>query len=162
MKDIMFKKDADSVNFFFLFKTAAQILMSILSAVMIGTFAIFYALRPYSDISDNSYFMIVFFIASLLTFKMYHRYKWLSVRKRLEIKDGELIFYLADALLNTIPVSEVDDVVIDKEMVLIFPLHCIRIQGKDDEINIIGFKGGEDLTGTHEKLRELILQKNQG
>jgi hypothetical protein len=85
----------------------------------------------------------------------------MSVRKKLEINNKEILLYQADILLKRLAIDEVKEILQEKETVLIFPLSSIIIEGESDKISIAGFKKGEELDKTLNKLKEIISQKNQ-
>jgi hypothetical protein len=161
MKEIFFSKDKDTFIFDFYFKHNAHILMSMLGGMMVLVFTMFYLLKPWFKINDDSYFLIVFFVASLITLRLYGKFKWLSVKRRLIITPQEIILYHAKTLQKKILTNEVQEIQLSGTNVFIFPINSIIITSKDENISIPGFKKGEDMDNTYSKLRQIILQKSQ-
>lgn len=161
MKEIFFSKNDNSFVFDFHFKHSTHVLMSILGGVMVFVFTVFYLIKPYFTINDDNYFLLVFFVASLASLHMYGRYKWLSVRKKLVINQKEIMLYYAGILQNKIRLDEVKEIKFGMVTVFIFPINAINIVGKDGKISILGFKRGEDMDDTHDRLKRIIQQKSQ-
>jgi len=160
MKDITFSRDGNKHIFDFYFNHNAQILFTIIGAVMVFSFTILYLCKPLSNMNDDGFFLLSFFIASSLSMHFYKKYSWLSSRKRVEISPDEILLYYANSVVTRLARDETIKVSQSKERILIFPFNTITIEGNDDKICIVGFKNGEDIDVTESKLKDIISQKN--
>ncbi len=157
MKDIQYTKDNDRhiFNFYFLHNT--QILLAVASGAMLLTFTSLYLLKPFTSLSVTTHFFGSFAIGTFIAMRIYKKNCWLAARKRLEITNDEALLYYASYLIKKIPLADVTDVTIGKEWIIGFRLNTITIAGKEDNITLHGFKSGEDIEKTHEKIRGIFF-----